>query len=594
MGDDDSKTTGNPAEERHAVSSPDNIPPAGDEPGEPAEPVSENVSEDPPETTTGEPAEAAAPEAPEEVYHPRPRETTSGHRPPEASQGNALFALLLTAAAAIGGLGALWYFLPLGRGLITLWHQSLGGFSYGHQSGYPLAVWLMQAAGSLTDGTLHQQVAPFAALYGITVLMTAGIARRLHTGSSAVAAMATALGLVALSPLLMLTPFIDPRGALVAFTVIVHVCAAAVIGRRAPSVGGAIALGFTAGLMLLAGPEGMVVAPASLLWLVWQKWLSRSEGWLAVAVAVLVWSPQLVFDATHDISPLTALAHWWYEPRFAADALFDAALHTLAVANVAVVLLALGGLLIALGRGLISSASGWRMTGWASALLLAYTVVLWADPDIAVTPVALPAALLLLIAAVSARTAQYRDDRDDQPYRGHTRRWSLRIGVLLLALVAGYVAYIWQDSMFAANIGEPPARLRSLLQTPSSVLAAAGDDCAQAAYGLRAVVKPGEVRCIDPGAVPADTEDRALVFRCNAGILNALGCERPDVHDLAGWCLCKPAVAEEKPATPARPAPVEKPPQEPAAQPVAPPQPEQTPEQAPEPVAPRGPATIDI
>ena len=595
MGEEDSKTTGNPAEEPENPS-PDTDPQSNPESGTAAAPSSEHT----PETDTAGKASPAVEAASGDVYRPRPTQQPRepyDDTPEPVNPGNAIFTLLLTAAAVIAGLGALWYLLPLGKGLITLWHQSLGGFSYGHQSGYPLAVWLMQAAALATDGSLQQQVVPFVALYAIALFKTAGLARRLYAGAPSAVAMAVALGLIALSPLLMLTPFIDPRGALVAFTVLLHVCTATIIGRRPPSVGGAVAFGMTGGLMLLAGPEGMVVAPVSLLWLLSQKWLLRHEGWLAVGVAVLVWSPQLVFNATHDISPLTALADWWYEPRFATDALFTAALHTLAVANVAVVLLALGGLFISLGRGLMAPASGWRMTGWAAAVLAAYTVVLWANPDAAAAPAGLPAALLLMIAAIAVQAAQRYRDRNADAYSGHSRHWAVRIGVVLLALVAGYRAYIWQDSLFAANIGEPSPRLRSVLQTPCDVLAAAGDDCAQAAFELRNILKPDAVQCIGPASktLAADAEKRSLVFRCNAGILDSLGCTRPDVQGLAGWCLCEGSVARKDLVAPAVPQPAEPPAHVPAQEPAVPrepqnPPPAQTPDAVPSP----GPATIDI
>ena len=70
----------------------------------------------------------------------------------------------------------------------------------------------------------------------------------------------------------------------------------------------------------------------------------------------------------------------------------------------------------------------------------------------------------------------------------------MRIVVILLAAVAGYMTYTWQDAMFILSPKEPPVRLRSVLQTPTDVVAAAGDDCAMAAFELRHLINPAKVR----------------------------------------------------------------------------------------------------
>jgi len=568
-------------------------------------PKEEPASEEPVKGTRETPAESSAKDT--EVYRP----VDPGPAPKREEEvipygsGGSVPLLLITALAVLGGFGLLWYLLPLGRGLISLWHEALGGFSYGHQSGYPLAIWLMQAGGLAADATVQDQVVPFVALYGVALLLCADMARRMFPTGRTITAVTITLALALASPLLMLTPFIDPRAALVACAVIQHVWTTALLSGREASAGGAVAFGLSAGVMLLAGPEGMLVAPVSLLWLLTHKWLFRAEGWLALAIAVLVWAPQLVYNASNDISPLTALAGWYADPLFSHEAARAAALHNLAVANAAVVLLAAFGLLAGVLRGLAPGGNTWRTAGFGAALLIAFTVICWGAGASAATMAALPSALLLTVAVVAAVLARRFASRDPFAAPNHGWRWGLRIVVILLAAVAGYMIYTWQDALFILSPKEPPVRLRSVLQTPADVVAAYGDDCAMAAFELRHLINPAKVRCLKPGALPTDAAQRTVIYGCNSDIAATLHCPTPDNDGLDDWCLCE-QLPEPAPVPRIRPVPeppVTEPlpmqPDTPAVEPAPVPVPEipAVPEPVqpkPEPKEPPRPATIDI
>ena len=115
----------------------------------------EQPEKEPPAKTETTPKEESAPEKPVQETRETPAESSAKnpdvYRPqdPEPApkreeevipygSGGSVPLLLISAVAVLGGLGLLWYLLPLGRGLISLWHEPWAGFPTGTKAAIPL------------------------------------------------------------------------------------------------------------------------------------------------------------------------------------------------------------------------------------------------------------------------------------------------------------------------------------------------------------------------------------------------------------------------------------------------------------------------